>query len=288
MPAFPGRSRRRSARREAAQARSSRSGRAAGRLTHGCATGSARSGGISTIYGAGSLNLGWTADDDPAHVAENRRRFVQAVCGDAEPQLVTIRQTHGPETRVVEASAGELQTPEGKAVLQGDGLMTDVPGVLLGVQVADCVPVLVADPRRKAVAAFHAGWRGTASRIVEEGIRTMAARYGSNPEDLVAAVGPSIGACCYCVGDEVKRQFQAEFAYAGELFEELSGREYLNLWKANARQLEDAGLLVSRISVIAECTACTKTPSGTMKYFSHRQEAGATGRMMAVIGVGAE
>jgi polyphenol oxidase len=176
-----------------------------GWLRHGFST---RMGGVSTVYGdslgAGSLNLGWTKEDDAAAVTENRRRFLAGVRGrDGGGSLVGVRQVHSDVVRVVRerdgALEGRLQTAEGKAVLEGDGLMTDVPGVLLGMGTADCVPVLVVDVRKKVVAAFHAGWRGTVAGIVEKGVAKMGAEYGSRVEDLVAAVGPSIGACCYAV-----------------------------------------------------------------------------------------
>ena len=215
--------------------------------------------------------------------------------------------------RVVEsgdgALEGRLETAAGRAVLRGDGMMTDVPGVMLGVQVADCVPVLVADVKRKAVAAFHAGWRGTLKRIVEGGIGTMRLRYGSRPEDLVAAIGPSIGPCCYSVGEEVRFEFESQFAYAPELFTEVYDSDpvrdkypllfltarapghsnigpqiHLDLWEANRRQLLDAGLKAKRISVVGECSACARV-GGRLKYFSHRGESGFAGRMMGVVGV---
>ena len=142
-------------------------------LLHGFST---RDGGISQVYGGATLNLGWTKEDDPASVAENRTRFLAAVCGErAGSVLVGVRQIHSGIVRVVRkadgALEGTLQTKEGKAVLEGDGLITDVPGVLLGVGTADCVPVLVVDVTRRVVAAFHAGWRGTVARIVEQGHR---------------------------------------------------------------------------------------------------------------------
>ena len=283
-------------------------------LRHGFST---RAGGVSTIYdsgaGVGSLNLGWTQQDDPANVAENRKRFLAAVAGKAEqvaggttqagttsrsrpavPFSVTLRQFHSGMIRVVEAEdraqPARLQTADGRAVLRGDGMMTDVPGVFLGIQTADCVPILVADVRRRAVAAFHAGWRGTLARIVERGIGTMRLRYGSRPRDLVAVVGPSIGPCCYAVGEEVRHEFESQFAYARELFSEcprlqpgaekypllfLTARApghsnigpqiHLDLWEANRRQLLDAGVPARRITVIGECTACTGLGTASRK-----------------------
>lgn len=281
-------------------------------LRHGFST---RGGGVSEVYGPEELNLGWTASDDPAKVAENRRRLVKGIAGaKSRAQLVTLRQIHSSVVRIIEQYAGaldgNLETAEGKAILRGDGMMTDLPGLLLGVQVADCVPVLVADVKRKAVAAFHAGWRGTLRRIVEGGIGRMRLRYGSRPEDLLAVVGPSIGACCYSVGEEVRHEFESQFAYAPALFSEVYDSDpvkekypllfltarapghsnigpqiHLNLWEANRRQLIDAGLLPQRVTVIGECTACTRVKGGRLKYYSHRGEAGFAGRMMGVIGV---
>jgi hypothetical protein len=276
-------------------------------LRHGFST---RAGGVSPIYGQGSLNLGWTQQDDPANVARNRSRFLSEVAGGAAAHLVTLRQIHSGLIRAVEAADRELEAPDGRALLRGDGIMTQVPGVMLAVQVADCVPVLVADVRRRAVAAFHAGWRGTLKRIVERGIGTMRLRYGSRPEDLVAAVGPSIGACCYAVGEEVRHEFESQFAYAEQLFREVYDSDpvrekypllfltarapghsnigpqiHLDLWEANRRQLLDAGLKAGRITVIGECTACTRLKGGALKYFSHRGESGFTGRSMGVVGI---
>jgi hypothetical protein len=182
------------------------------------------------------------------------------------------------------ALEGRLQTAEGKAVLEGDGLMTDVPGVLLGVGTADCVPVLVVDVEKRVVAAFHAGWRGTVARIVERGVALMGAEYGSRVEDMVAAVGPSIGACCYTVGEEVRAEFAGQFGYAEELFSG-AGAIRLNLWEANRRQLVDAGVGEERIAMVGECTACARDDRGALRYFSHRGEKGVAGRMLNVVGV---
>jgi YfiH family protein len=212
--------------------------------------------------------------------------------------LVTLHQVHSSITyRVGKADAGR------EAPLKGDGLMTDERGIALGVQTADCVPVLVADRKRGAVAAFHAGWRGTLRRIVEGGVGRMRLEFGSEPEDLVAAIGPSIGPCCYAVGDEVEAEFRSQFAYAEALFCEvydsdpvrkkypmlfLSQRApghtemgpslHLDLVEANRRQLLDAGLAAAAIEVSGHCTSCR-----TDLYFSHRASSGFAGRMMNVI-----
>jgi polyphenol oxidase len=256
-------------------------------LRHGFST---RTGGVSEVYGGKSLNLGWTKEDDPAHVTENRRRFVRAISGEGGPmRLVTVRQVHSGTVEVVRegdgALDGRLETPQGKAVMEGDGLVSDVPGVLIAVGTADCVPVLVVDTAKRAVGAFHAGWRGTVARIVEEGIATMRREYGSGVEDLAAAIGPSIGGCCYAVGEEVRAQFAAEFAYGGELFRRDREQLYVDLWAANQRQLLDAGVEAAQITVIRECTGCLRDAAGERKYFSHRTERGMAGRMLNVVGV---
>jgi len=183
--------------------------------------------------------------------------------------------------------------------------MTDQPGVLLGIQTADCIPVLVADRKKRAVAAFHAGWRGTLARILENGVGRMRLEFGSAPENLIASIGPGIGQCCYSVGDEVRQQFDSQFTYAPELFREvydsnpvkekypmlfLTARApghselgpgmHLDLVEANRRQLLAAGLKKGSIFVTGQCTGCN-----TDRFFSHRIERGFTGRMMSVIGI---
>jgi hypothetical protein len=184
-------------------------------------------------------------------------------------------------------------------------MMTREPGILLGIQTADCIPVLIADVKKHAVAAFHAGWRGTLKRIVGNGVGRMRLEFGSRPEDMIAAIGPGIGACCYAVGEEVRMEFESQFSYAPELFFEgydsnsikekypllfLTARApghsqigpsiHLDLVEANRRQLLEAGLLAKNIYVQGDCTSCR-----TNRYFSHRAEHGFTGRSLSVIGI---
>ena len=272
---------------------------------------STREGGATTSFGnTGDLNLGWNVNDPSETVAANRRHFLEAVAGPHPGQLVAVRQFHSPLMRIVGPEATNLATPEGRPILRGDALITNRHDVLLAILTADCVPVLVADTRRRVVAAFHAGWRGTLARIVERGIGTMRLQFGSRPKDLIAAVGPGIGACCYSVGEEVRFDFESQFAYAPSLFSEVYDSDpvkdkypllfltarapghsnigpqiHLDLIEANRRQLLDAGLSASKISVVGECTACTRLPNGQRRYFSHRDEHGYTGRMLSVIGI---
>jgi len=257
-------------------------------LWHGFST---RVGGVSRVYLpedkkdsagelSGELNLGFTAADSPENVRENRLRFVEAVTGSRETPLVAVRQVHSSVSAVLRAP--EIGFPL-DAIPQADAIITNQPGVLLAIQTADCIPVLVVDRKRRVAAGFHAGWRGTVQRIVESGIGQMREEFGCEPGDLVAAIGPGIGACCYTVGEEVLEQFTANFAYAAELFRRDKGGQgalRLDLTEANRRQLLDAGLRASSIATVGGCTACQPEI-----FYSHRASGGHAGRMMSVIGI---
>lgn len=261
-------------------------------LVHGFST---RTGGHSVVFGGHDLNLGRQKHDDPRLVEKNRRDFFVAVGAAKGFELVTLKQIHSATIHVLEGSP--------KSLLVGDGVITNRPGLLLSVQTADCVPVLLVDTKRKAIGAFHAGWRGTVKRIVEKGVGMMAMTYGSEPADIRAAIGPCIQQCCYAVGEEVVDEFHSQFAYAGELFKDMfdddpvktkypllfltarapghgpvGKQPHLDLTEANRRQLQDAG--VKDVWASGLCTACN-----TDRLFSHRKEDGFTGRMMGVIGL---
>jgi len=267
-------------------------------LIHGFST---RRGGTSDAYGGHALNLGYTKHDTHAAVDANRvllLRALGAVDAEGKPwPLVRLRQVHSDLIHRIDHPPEQLLT--------GDGLATNTPHLLLAVQTADCLPVLLVDQKRKAVGGFHAGWRGTLARIVEKGVGAMRLHFGSGPADLQAVIGPGIAECCYAVGEEVRDQFHAQFAYAAELFREVSesdparekypllfmtarapghseaGRTiYLDLREANRRQLLAGGLAASNIATLDFCTACRSD-----LFFSHRAEKGLTGRQMGVIGI---
>ena len=251
-------------------------------LWHGFST---RRGGVTSAYlfglesaegGLDELNLGFTAADTPENVRENRQRFVEAITGSRKTPLETVRQVHSSLSVVL---PGDRATASG-AVSEADGIITAEPGLLLGIQTADCIPVLVADPVKRAVGAFHAGWRGTVERIVESGIARMRAEFGSDPADMMAAIGPGIGPCCYTVGAEVRTQFATRFSYADELFIRREEDLRLNLMEANRRQLLAAGLAENAIAMVGGCTGCQQE-----LFFSHRTSGGHAGRMMAGIGI---
>jgi hypothetical protein len=268
-------------------------------LWHGFST---RRSGLTRAYapeGApAELNLGFTAEDPREIVVANRRLLAEAITGSADTPLITIRQIHSSVLVIATPSTEDRKW-------KADGLMTSHPGILIGVQTADCTPVLVADRRLRVVAAFHAGWRGTVQRIVEKGIGRMRLEFGSRPEDLTAAIGPGIGPCCYQVGEELLSQFESQFHYARELFHEVYSTDpvrtrypmlfltqrapghsnlgpslHLDVAEANRRQLLAAGLKPSSIHLAGGCTSCHRH-----LFFSHRASQGRAGRMLSVIGI---
>lgn len=270
-------------------------------LWHGFTT---RQGGVSRAYcpegSAGELNLGFTADDSREAVIENRALLAEAVTGNRATPLIALRQFHSNLVHIATAADAARERP-----WKADGVIASEPGFLIAIQTADCIPVLVADRKRRVVGAFHAGWRGTVKRIVESGVGLMRLEYGSRPEDLVAAVGPGVAACCYAVGEEVLSAFESQFTYARDLFHEVFSTDevrtrypllfltqcapghspigpslHVDLIEANRRQLMDAGLKARSIHVIGGCTSCHSD-----LFFSHRASQGHAGRMMAAIGI---
>jgi polyphenol oxidase len=263
-------------------------------LVHGFST---RPGGASEN---GALNLGFTEWDSRERVLENRGKFFHAIDTD-EMRVVTLRQIHSDIVHRVDSSkAGVAEAPK------ADALITHEPGVLLVVQTADCVPILLADPKRRAVAAIHSGWRGTLRRIAAKALGRMQLEFGTRPGDVIAALGPGIGRCCYEVGSDVAREFHAPFPAARDWFDgpfdalasgendpnwlpwltmrppghpPPSPRVHLDLIAANRAILADAGVPLRQISASGFCTACR-----TDLFFSYRRER-TTGRLMAAIGI---
>ena len=268
---------------------------------------STRQGGVSRAYCAdnapGEMNLGFTTADDRAAVEINRRLLAESIAGDPNVPIAVVRQVHSSLVVVADRDEPGRERPR-----KADGILSAEHGFLIGVQVADCIPVLVADKRRRIVAAFHAGWRGTVKRIVEAGVGRMRMDFGCEPKDLIAAIGPGIGPCCYSVGEEVVSEFESQFPYSAELFHEVYDEEpvrlkypmlfltqrapghspigpqiHLDLVEANRRQLLAAGVRPKAIAVVGGCTMCQPE-----LFFSHRGAQGHAGRMMAVIGIRGE
>jgi polyphenol oxidase len=300
-------------------------------LTHGFST---RVGGLSTLDGEKVLNLSFMEWDRRENVLENRR-LLQTAVGVKTAALVTMRQIHSdvvhpfwgardwePRRKNIRhserseeslfrqgAKAREILSfapDDGADVVlkpcKGDAAITNQPGLLLGIQTADCVPILLVDPKQRVVAAIHAGWRGTLARIAQKTVGRMQMEFGCKPANLLAAIGPSIGPCCYEVSADFVTKFRAQFADVETYFDEArTGEEpnplqwmnmyppghqpppkrvHLDLRKANRSQLMAAGLRETNIFVSDLCTGCRRD-----LFFSYRKEGATSGRMMAVIGM---
>lgn len=183
-----------------------------------------------------------------------------------DPELVTLRQIHSDVCVCADGRKGRIG--------DGDALVAGRPGPLLGVRTADCLPLLIVDERRRAVAAVHAGWRGALRRIAARVVEAMQAHYSSRAVDLAVAIGPGIGACCYEVGPEVAVQFQALFPER----QDLKVRARIDLAEANRRILLESGVPAERIHIAGLCTACR--PS---EFYSWRRDGPQAGRMLSVI-----
>jgi len=276
---------------------------------------STRRGGVSRGASAG-LNLGFTTGEVPARVRENREFFFRQL-GVRRFALASLRQVHSASVyQIRRITSGELEyrlcgngPPEQPEIAQpeGDALLTEEAGILLSVRIADCLPVLLLDPKHRAVAAVHAGWRGVLARLVEKAAGEMRRGYGSEPQNLLAVLGPSIRACCYEVGEEVLEAFQRGFPHADKFFRNVPpplasppkrpppsfmGVQpprnnptprpsiHLDLLAAAQDQLVAAGLVPAHVAVVDYCTACR-----TDLFYSYRREGDRTGRMLAVIGI---
>jgi purine-nucleoside/S-methyl-5'-thioadenosine phosphorylase / adenosine deaminase len=259
-------------------------------LVHGFST---RPGGVSVSNGEKVLNLGAVEWDTRENLEENKRRF-QVALDASDLTLVSLHQIHSDIVRSFDAVPVKQ--------CKGDASATNRAGLLLGVRTADCAPILVVDPKKRVVAAIHAGWRGTLQRMVTKTIGQMQMEFGSRPHDLLVAIGPTIGGCCYEVGTEVASAFAAKFANASEFFDELrTGDEpnplqwlnmmppghqpapntvMLDLKKANRFQLLEAGIREENIFVSELCTSCD-----VEQLFSYRKEGASSGRLMGVIGI---
>jgi YfiH family protein len=226
-----------------------------------------RAGGVSE--GAwSSLNLSAAVGDDPAAVEENWTRMRAALGAVA---IVRMRQVHGD--RVVRVRVA------GQDVGEADGLVTDTPALALAVFTADCVPILMIAPERRVAMALHAGWRGTAAGVVRRGVEVAERELGVGADEWEAALGPSIGGCCYEVGPEVAAALASRWGEMPSAWTEAGGRRRLDLRKANRVILTKVGVPNARIVDVGPCTACARRD-----YFSHRAEAGRTGRQLSAVG----
>ncbi|MDP4152145.1 MAG: peptidoglycan editing factor PgeF [Bacillota bacterium] len=222
-----------------------------------------------------SLNLSYHRGDNDECVTENFSRICDAA--GLECNIVCNKQVHGDRIiKVSEKSIGGFPCPEMQQE-EADGFVTDVPGVVLTAVYADCVPILFYDPVRNAIAAVHAGWRGTVAHISEKAVHTLTNEYGTNPKDLIAVIGPSICKCHFEVGEETAQIFKSclkDF----DIVDCQNGKYHVDLWGANKGLLMEAGLLEKNITISGLCTYCEED-----LFFSHRRCGDARGSHIAFI-----
>lgn len=247
-----------------------------GLVKHGFST---RLGGVSSGMWS-TMNLSFTRGDDERCVRENFRRIAEAI-GIPEQSIVCSDQTHTVNVRrVTRGDCGNGLTRE-KSFFDVDGMITDEPGVALATFYADCVPLYFVDVRRKAIGLSHSGWRGTVNRMGARTVEAMEREFGTDPKDLVAAIGPSICMDCYEVSSDVADQFVRDFPekiHDTVLLDKKNGKYQLNLWEANRFVLEDAGIPRERISMPQLCTCCNPE-----FLFSHRASGGRRGNLGAFL-----
>lgn len=243
-------------------------------ITHGFTT---RLGGVSEGE-CSSLNLGFGRRDSRENVLENYRRVASSLQVKCE-NMVLSQQVHDNKIRIVS------EIDRGKGILresdiQGvDGLMTQSPEVVLVTFYADCVPLFFFDPVKRVIALSHSGWRGTVKQIGPRTLEEMQLRFGSKPQDVIIAIGPSIGSCCMEVGPEVYEQFTDSFAWVDPFVRQGEGdRLYIHLQGIIRRSLEDAGAHPDHITDAAMCTRCNRD-----LFFSHRGDCGKTGSLAAIM-----
>lgn len=235
-----------------------------------------RQGGVSQGIFA-TLNFSFTRGDDPAAVRENYRRVAEALGVSCE-DFVLSDQTHTANVRrVTRADAGNGLT-RNKSFFDTDGMITDEPGLVLSTFYADCVPLYFADPVHHAIGLSHSGWRGTALRIGRATVEAMGREFGTRPEELLCAVGPSICRDCYEVGPDVAVEFQD---FPEEILtEKQNGKYLLDLWRANEIILQEAGVRPEHIAVTNICTCCNSE-----YLFSHRASRGRRGNLGAFLAI---
>lgn len=240
---------------------------------------STRLGGVSEGYYS-SLNLSFDRGDDPARVLENFKR-IGASMGVAVEDMVLSKQTHTTNVRVV------TKEDKGKGVMRErnytdvDGMITNVPGICLVTSYADCVPLYFVDPVKKAIGLSHSGWRGTVGKIGKNTVQLMQENFGSKPEDLLAAVGPSVCMDCYEVSEDVIEQFKETFEkkYWEDLFyKKENGKYQLNLWKANELIFLECGILPEHMAITNVCTHCN-----SKILYSHRTMGNNRGNLCAFL-----
>ena len=236
---------------------------------------STRVGGVSP-FPQNDLNLAGFNEDEAENIYENRRRFLNVFDGDF--RLATVWQIHGNTVKVIR-SYDDI----GESDDHADAVLSDLTGILAGAKTADCVPVLIGDTVTGAYAAIHAGWRGTVASIVQKAVSNMVELYGSDPSNLIAAVGPAASVCNYEIGEDVMSAFAGNFAGSEKYFTPTrEGHARVDLHLANRDQLAASGLTDANIYTAPYCTI--ERPDLFFSYRLEKQKLGKTGRLLSVIG----
>ena len=241
-------------------------------VTHGFTT---RMGGVSEGY-CSTMNISTTRGDDPKAIEENQRRLARAL-GVRGEDFTYTHQTHTTNVAVVR------EEDRGKRFMETDGMVTDVPGICLVTFYADCVPLYFVDPVHRAIGLSHSGWRGTVKRMGQVTLERMKEAYGTKPEDVFAAIGPSICQDCYEVSGDVIEEFRknfSEFVWSQLFYEKENGKYQLNLWRANQIVLTEAGVEAQNIAVTNLCTHCNPEI-----LFSHRSTGVKRGNLSALLAI---
>lgn len=250
--------------------------RDSGIVNHGFST---RLGGVSTGCFA-EMNLSFDRGDRPEAVRENFRRIGKALGVECE-DMVLSQQTHTTNVRFVTAEDRGKGIVRERDYTDVDGMVTNVPGICLVTSYADCVPLYFVDPVRKAIGLSHSGWRGTAGRIGQKTIEKMQQYFGSDPSDILAAIGPSVCMDCYEVSEDVVLRFQETFdkqAWPELFYKKKDGKYQLNLWKANEIIFREAGILPEHMAVTNLCTHCNSSI-----LYSHRAQGNRRGNLCAFL-----
>lgn len=222
-----------------------------------------------------SLNLSFATQDDPYAIQENRSLVENAF----ETRLTKwANQVHGSKVLSIKKKLSLDSQKEMQEELEADALITSTSGVPLAMYFADCVPIFLHDPIKQVIALSHGGWRGTVEEVAKKTVKEMQSEYASNPEDIVAAIGPSIGPCCFEVQSDAMEQFKTTFSYWPQIVKQTKHQCTIDLWQANLLQLRETGVLPENIFISQFCTSCNYD-----LFYSHRRDRGVTGRMAALI-----
>jgi hypothetical protein len=225
-----------------------------------------------------SFNLGFGVDDNPDSVSYNRKLLASSLELSLD-QFVFPNQTHSDNIAIIrrkDCGRGVLNKHD--AIENTDALMTNQKGIYLTIQIADCLPILIYDPLKQVICAIHAGWRGTLSQIVLKSVEKMKQEFDCAPFDIIAGIGPSIGPCCYEIGNEVAKQFEKQIPAESVVQYRKDKNPVLDLWQTNKNLLIKAGLNPEHIEISFTCTSCNHN-----KFYSSRYYKGNTGRFAAGI-----